>query len=134
MELADKLGIRGAIEFRQGVGQEELAKLYREAAVFVLSSDEEGLGMVILEAMASGVPAISTRSGGPDGIITDGVDGVLVPMGQPEALSAALRQTLQDEPRRRAMGIAARATVETRFSMRVAGDAFLRTYAQLLGQ
>jgi glycosyltransferase involved in cell wall biosynthesis len=47
--------------------------------VFALSSDEEGLGIVILEAMACAIPVVATKCGGPDGIITDGKDGYLIP-------------------------------------------------------
>ena len=52
----------------------ELIALYQTATVFASSSDEEGFGMAIVEAMACGIPVVSTRSGGPDGIIRDGHD------------------------------------------------------------
>ena len=64
--------------------------MYQRAAVFALPSDDEGLGIVILEAMACGVPVVATRCGGPEDIITDGTDGFLVPRYDAGALASRL--------------------------------------------
>lgn len=133
-QLADRLGIRKFIDFRQGIELEQLAHLYRNAQFFVLSSDEEGFGMVVVEAMASGIPVISTRSGGPDGIIRHGTDGLLVPLQDAEALAAAMGRLVDSEGERRAMGLAARQAAEDRFSMQSTGLAFLNSYHALLGK
>src|SRR5947208_2552176 len=60
-ECAVQLGIADDIQVRIGVSDDELRDLYRGASLFLLSSDEEGLGVVLLEAMASGLPVVATR-------------------------------------------------------------------------
>jgi glycosyltransferase involved in cell wall biosynthesis len=97
-----------------------------------LASDEEGFGLVVVEAMASGVPVVSTRSGGPDSIVTDGKDGFLVPCGDAAAMAERMHLLANDVVLNLAMGKAARCTAEMRFDERVAGLAFLDTYDRLL--
>jgi glycosyltransferase involved in cell wall biosynthesis len=122
------------VEFIRSPDRETLVRLYQSAAVFALGSDEEGFGMVILEAMACGVPVVSTRSGGPQGIIADGHDGFLVPLADPNAMGDRLACLLSDEALNRRMGEAARETVMQKYEAGVAGDAFLRVYDELLSR
>lgn len=121
MEVARRLGISGRVDVRQDVDSESLAEAYRECSMFALSSDEEGLGIVILEAMATARPVVATRCGGPESLIDDGRTGLLVPVGDAGALTAAMAALLQDPERAGAMGAAARTAVETRFSLEAAG-------------
>ena len=81
--------------------------------------------------MACGVPVISTRSGGPDGIITDGEDGYLVPRDDAEALSSRLARLLQDPDLNVVMGLRARQTIERRYDERVAGEVFVEMWDRL---
>jgi D-inositol-3-phosphate glycosyltransferase len=127
-----QLGLEGRIRMVLSPGAAELAELYRGAVCFVLSSDEEGFGVVVIEAMASAVPVVSTRSGGPDGIITDGVDGYLVDRDDAEALADRIGRLVADPAAAREMGLRARATVEARYSDTVAGDVYLNLYDELL--
>lgn len=74
------------------------------ADLFVLSSDFEGFGNVIVEALHAGVPVVSTRCpSGPDEILEDGRLGKLVPVGDAGALAAAMRRSLQEPPVRSAL-------------------------------
>ena len=130
--LAAQLGISDALEIRLALPMEALAALYRQASVFALSSDEEGLGIAALEAMASGVPVIATRCGGPETSVVDGETGFLVPIGDAPAFADRLRRMLSDAAMRRRMGNAARAHVERNFSLQHTGAAFLRVYDELL--
>ncbi len=133
-DVAKSLGIRDLIEFREDVPIDELASLYRNAALFVLPSSEEGLGIVLLEAMASGTPVVSTRCGGPETIIVDGETGFLTPVGDAQALAARMRQLLESPQLRRDMGAGGRRTIEARFSLVSAGQAFLDKYAEIISQ
>lgn len=79
--------------------------------ILVSASDFESYGMVHVEAMASGVPVVSTNRGGPRETIIDGETGFLVPPRDPEALAGAVRQLLADPALRQRMGRAGRAHV-----------------------
>jgi glycosyltransferase involved in cell wall biosynthesis len=129
---AHALGLQDRIRFIHRPTLGELVALYQQASVFALSSDEEGLGVVVLEAMSCGVPVVCTRCGGPDGIITDGVDGRLVPLGDAEAMAASLSELQSDSAANVAMGRAARATIERRYALDVAGKAFVDVWNRLL--
>lgn len=92
----------------------ELLACMRNHDVLVLPSLSEGFGLVILEAMAQGLPVIATEnSGGPD-VITSGVDGWVVPIRSAEAISEALLGLQRDRERLRAMGQAAWKTASGR--------------------
>lgn len=128
---AKDLGITEHIVVKKGVSFDELVALYQNAAVYVLSSDEEGLGIVLLEAMACATPVISTRCGGPDSVVSDKV-GFLTPIGDAQALAERLLWMLQNPEQRRNMGKAGRAMVEVRFSNEVVGQKYLDVYDKLL--
>ncbi len=128
-----ELGLQSRVEFVCRPEQSALVSLYQQAAVFALPSDEEGLGIVVLEAMACGVPAVCTRSGGPDGIISDGVDGRLVALDDARAMAMALSDVLQSADANATMGRVARATIERRYSIEAAGAPFLGVWDRLAG-
>jgi glycosyltransferase involved in cell wall biosynthesis len=111
---------------------EELAELYRNALFFVLSSNEEGLGIVILEAMASGLPVVSTDCGGPATAISDKEAGFLTPVGDAGALADAMEKLLVEPALRQRMGREGRRVAEERFSLNAAGKIFLDTYDEVL--
>lgn len=127
-----ELGLQDFVSFQLRPTREELVALYQNAVCFALPSDEEGFGIVVVEAMACGVPVVATRCGGPDGIITNGVDGYLTESGNDHEMAERLTKLAIDIPANRAMGLAARHTAETRFSETAAGEMFLDTYRQLL--
>jgi len=81
--------------------------------VFVISSDFEGFGRVVAEAMAVGIPVISTRcNSGPDEIITDGISGLLVPVGNVEAIAGAIVKVLKNGRLRKRLAEAGRMRAE----------------------
>jgi glycosyltransferase involved in cell wall biosynthesis len=75
--------------------------------VFVHTSRFEPFGMVVIEAMALGKPVVASAEGGPTEVITPGVDGLLSPYGDPQALAASILRYLDDGELRRSIGRAA---------------------------
>ncbi|MFN2169427.1 MAG: glycosyltransferase family 4 protein, partial [Anaerolineae bacterium] len=75
--------------------------------VLVVPSLREAFSLVLLEAKASGLPVVATRSGGPEELIQDGEDGVLVEQANPAALAMVLNELVVDADRRNALGICA---------------------------
>lgn len=131
LQYAAELGIAHQIEIWQDVSREQLRSFYQGASLFVLSSDEEGFGFVIVEAMACGLPVVSTRCGGPETIIVEGETGLLTPVGDATALAQAMAQLLENPKLRRQMGRLGREIVETRFSLEAAGAPYLKVYREL---
>ena len=129
---AKDLGIIEHIVVNQGASFEELVTLYQNAAVYVLSSNEEGLGIVLLEAMACATPVISTRCGGPESVVSEEI-GFLTPVGDAQALAERLIWMFQNPEQQRIMGQAGRQMVESRFSNEVVGQKYLDVYDKLLG-
>lgn len=94
-ELACELGIAERIEFRGH--RDDIATELRALDVLVHASTiPEPFGQVIIEGMSTGLPVIAPRGGGPEEIITDGVDGVLYERGDVSALAQAMRQVAND--------------------------------------
>jgi glycosyltransferase involved in cell wall biosynthesis len=110
-KLIAELGVQDVVQL---VGfQENPYKYLARATVFVLSSLYEGFPNVLLEAMALGIPSVASRCPtGPEEIITDGVDGLLVPPADAEALAKAIRRLLLDESLRKRLGEAGRKRAE----------------------
>lgn len=112
--------------------ENRLSELYANAAIYVLSSDEEGLGLVLLEAMASGVAVVSTSSGGPATAVVPGETGLLTPVGDEAAMAEALWGLSRDPDLRARMGGAGRTRAEQVFSIEKAGEVFLDQYDKVL--
>ena len=129
--LLTSLGIADKVRCIGPTHGEDLADTYRGASMFVLSSDEEGLGIVILEAMASGLPVVSTASGGPEAAVTDGVTGFLTPVGDQGALRSAMEKLIYDQDLRKKFGAAGRRAVEEKFSIAATGEVFLKQYERI---
>jgi glycosyltransferase involved in cell wall biosynthesis len=94
----------------------DTAELMVAADLFVLSSRREGLPMTLIEAMRAGCATVSTRIGGTGEVVADGVTGRLVEVGDAPALAVAMRDLLQDDPRRQVYAAAGRTRFETRFT------------------
>ena len=93
LELARALDLEDRIDFPGELGAPELDTLYHSASIFVLATHYEGYGMVLAEALARGLPVLSTRGGAvPDTVPPEA--GVLVPPGDERALAAVLRELL----------------------------------------
>jgi glycosyltransferase involved in cell wall biosynthesis len=110
------LGLGDLVRF---VGfRDDVDEFYRALDLYLLTSHSEGFSLSTVQALATGLPAVATRCGGPEEIMTDGVDGVLVPAGSPAAIAEAVAALAGDAARRASLGAAARVTAESRFSTR----------------
>jgi glycosyltransferase involved in cell wall biosynthesis len=89
----------------------ERAQLLMQASIYVQPSYAEGLPMAVLEAMAAAVPVVGTDTDGTRDLVMDGVNGLLVPVGDVELLAAAIIDLAQDSERRASYGAAGRAQV-----------------------
>ena len=106
---------------------------YEAADLLVLPSRaSEGMSNVLLEAMACGLPVITTPVGAAAAMITDGTDGILVPAGRPTELRLAIQELLKDPARAEALGEAARRTVTGRYDIRGVMDRILSELSPLL--
>ena len=107
----DELGISSTCQLRHSV--QNIVEKYCESSIFVLSSRYEGFGMVIIEAMACGIPPVSfTCPCGPRDIIDDGKDGILVENGNVEELAKKISFLIKNEEIRKEMGRMARINVD----------------------
>lgn len=105
---------------------------YRRGDVFVLPSIEEGLALVLLQAMASGLPVVATPNTGAETLITHGKQGMIVPARDPQALTDALATLFDDHELREAMGTAAAARAREGFSWNDYGQRAYTAYQKLL--
>jgi glycosyltransferase involved in cell wall biosynthesis len=113
---ADQSGMRMAIRFMGLVTEAELRDLYRGAAVYVYPSPEEDFGLGIVEAMGAGTPVVAWDHAGPTGILTDGIDGRRIPLGDTDAFAAAVLSLMDSDAERERIGRAAWRTACRRFS------------------
>lgn len=131
---AAALNLTKHIEFVGMPTTEELVRLYQHASVFASSSDEEGFGVVLLEAMSCGLPVIATKSGGPESIVSDGLDGFLVERNDAPDMSTKLELLLSDQQLNQRMGEAARRTILQRYALEIVESSFLSVYDELLSR
>jgi glycosyltransferase involved in cell wall biosynthesis len=111
-----RLSLGHRVHFLGEIPQGELAKWMRRSAVLILPSHSEGLGRVLVEAMAAGTPVIGTRVDGIPEIVRDGETGWLVPPADVDALSERLRWVLSHTRESREVARRARETVRELFS------------------
>lgn len=107
-----RAGLEAQVRFTGRLTDEQLAKALRESQVLVAPSSYEGFGIVYLEAMGFGLPAIGAKAGGAGEIITPGKDGYLIGPGDAQALSARLAELAHDRQRLLSLSLAARQRFE----------------------
>jgi glycosyltransferase involved in cell wall biosynthesis len=113
--LVDSLGLTGAVEFVGALRRDQLPDFYRSLDVFVIPSHQEGLCIAGIEAMAAGVPVVSTRCGGPEDFVRPGETGLLA-ADDPAELAARLAELAADRTLRARLAEGARALAVARYS------------------
>ena len=121
----------GAVAFRDAIVNPVPA--FEEAHVVAMPSRFEPLGMVAAEALALGRPVVAARVGGLPDIVEDGVSGLLVPPGDPQALADALARLLADPELAEDLGARGSARVRRDFGEEAVLPRYRRLYAELLG-
>lgn len=128
---AKALNLAGSVHL---AGQcSNVATWYRAADIYVISSDNEGLSNSMIEALACGVPVISTRVSGSSILLESPIAGLVVDTGNVENLAGAMESLLQNESLRTQLATNARRTFETHFALEVLSKKMIALYKQLLG-
>ncbi|GAI15492.1 unnamed protein product [marine sediment metagenome] len=130
--LAQALGIPDKLCFLGRVPDDTLRLLYSSCDLFVLPSRLEGLGIVVLEAMAAGKPIIATSVGGIPELIESGQNGILVEAGDEGKLASAIVRVLSDKSLARVIGENNMKKVRERYSWKVAAQKAERLYNELI--
>lgn len=126
----DRLRLGGSVRFVSGISETELVELYARAEVAVVPSLYEGFSLPAVEAMACGVPLVTTTAGALPEVV--GEAALLVPPGDVNALAAALDRALADAGLRDRLGAQGRARALTCFSWRRAAEATVEEYRRLI--
>ncbi len=124
---AERLGIASRVHWHGAKTQEQLVPFYQRAAAVVMASENEGLGLVAVEAQLCEAPVIAFRSGGLTDVIRDGETGILTPPGDIPALAAAIDAIMADPSRGTRLGRTGRIAALARF----APDAAARQYGAI---
>jgi glycosyltransferase involved in cell wall biosynthesis len=129
-EYAEKLGIKRNVQF---LGKRsDLDQLYATANLFVLPSRREGMSNALLEAMMNGLPCVATNISGNQDIIETGVNGLLVPPADVEALATAILKMLKDQPLAESMGKRGRETILEHFDISSVATQYRSVYNQMI--
>jgi glycosyltransferase involved in cell wall biosynthesis len=121
-----QLGLRDAVTMHGSVSKPQDA--LKQIEVLVLPSSAEGFGLVLIEAMAAGVPVIGTNAPGIRDVVRNGETGLLVPVASPQELAEAIRRVMEDSALRHRLVARAQEDVRERFTW----DAVIERYAELL--
>jgi glycosyltransferase involved in cell wall biosynthesis len=127
---AQRLGVADRVRF---LGRrEDVPQLLAACDVFALPSLYEGSSLAVLEAMAAGIPIVSSAIGGTEELIDDGRSGLLVPPGDAGALAAALRKVVEDPELRRSLVAGARRRVDAGLRREQMASRVVDVYRELL--
>jgi len=130
--LLERQGLADHVDCLGWVDDAALARFYRELDLFVVPSEQEGLSVVALEAMAAGVPVVSTRCGGPEDFVIDGETGLLVGHDARE-LAAAIRRLAEDPALRLRLGREAAHRVRRDYGFEALAERFWRAVDGVYG-
>ena len=124
--------IRSHVHLLGHVLWQQLADWYRQSTVFVMPSYYETFCISAVEAMAFGLPVVATTAGGLPEVVEDGVTGILVPPGDPQALAEAVVRLLRDPDMRERMGQAGRERVLEKFTVEQVVEEMLKLYHEVV--
>jgi colanic acid/amylovoran biosynthesis glycosyltransferase len=126
------IGLEGLVHLHGRLQPAQILAKLQQSDIFVLSSLSEGISNAVLEAMSCGLPVVSTNCGGMAEAITDGLEGFLVPLRDPQAIAAALIKLAKDPTLRKRMGAAGRARILKEFKLEDQISAFTALFKQVM--
>lgn len=130
---AEAKGVRQQTHFLGKRGHDVLPEIYNIGDVVVLPSQlQESFGMVLIEGMACGLPAIASTLPGVRMIVNHGEDGLLIEPGNMMALADAIESLMKDPTRRQQMGLAGRRKVEAKYTWAAIGNALVKVYQEVI--
>lgn len=129
--LAENLGVTFYVHFTGTVPYSELPQKYREADIFILPSLAEGMPLVVLEAMGTGLPIIASRVQGIDELVAEGINGALFDAGDVDGLASCLVQLINAGEKRVEMGKASTEKVIP-YDWKNIADTYLALYEDIL--
>jgi glycosyltransferase involved in cell wall biosynthesis len=137
-ERAQAAGVAERVRFLGNQTQDGVAEWLTAADIAVVpsvrddSGNVDGLPNVVLEALASGTPLVTTTAGGIGSVVEHGTTALVVPERDPAAIAAALARLAEDRPEASAIGASARAMVDRRFSWALVAERFETAYGRAL--
>jgi len=130
----EEAGLSERVRFLGELPIEEVPRWYQRVTIYAFTSREEGFGLTLLEAMASGAALVAARAGAAATVVTDGDTGVLVPPGDVEALVGALEPLMREPQRALEIGARARERVVAEFSAAREAERIVAVYRQVWAQ
>jgi len=128
--VVEAAGLSKSVHFVHNATRAELVTLFQKASLLLIPSVEEGFGIVTVEAMACGIPVISTRCTGPEEVIVEDVTGHLTPLDA-DSFTAKIKEALREPAKRRLMGRNGRSLAVDRYSSFAASRPYLDVLQQL---
>jgi colanic acid/amylovoran biosynthesis glycosyltransferase len=116
-KMTEELGLVERVKFIGYQSQAEVRQHLQQTDVFVLPSFAEGVPVVLMEAMAAGIPVVATQIAGVSELVEDGISGYLVPPGDPDSLAKRIELLLSDRSLRAKFGASGRLKVENDFDI-----------------
>lgn len=132
LSLANKLNVGKNVEFIGFVSDSKLLEHYLTSDIFVLPSRRESFGLVLAEAMATGLPVVSTRVGAIPEVVEDGETGILVPPNNPEKFAEAVNSLLNNPKKMKLMGLRGRERVRKYFTWEKVAKRMLGYYNEIV--
>lgn len=127
----EDLDLANRVHWAGSLTPAQVVKELQQSDVFLLTSVSEGISNAVLEAMACGLPVVTTDCGGMEEAVTDGVEGFVTPVRDPLRAADALQRLALDEPLRLRMGQAARARILREFQLSQQIDKWVSLYQRL---
>jgi len=130
--LVSQLGISDKVKYFKDVPHDEIVNFYQSCDIFALPSYQEGLGIVVLEAMSCGLPVVSTRCGGPEWLLQDGENALMVENNNIDAFASKLLMIIDDMGLRLKVGLKARETIVEKCSIKSIEPLFVSELQELI--